>query len=71
MKQISIASEKFLGLYPLTSYAVSSLKTLFIFSTLWLALALLKGKISGDLDRTGLAFFLSVHYHFLFFLFHL
>lgn len=55
IKQISIASEKILGLYPLIGYAVSSLKTLFIFSTLWLALALLKGKISGDLDRTGLA----------------
>jgi hypothetical protein len=55
IKQISIASEKILGLYPLTGYAVSSLKTLFIFSTLWLGLALLRSKIRGDLERTGLA----------------
>ena len=61
VKQISIASEKIIALYPLTAYAVSSLKTLFIFSSIWLGLVLLNSKIRGDLNRTALArnFFLS------------
>ena len=52
IKQISITSKKIIGLYPWTWYAVSSLKTLFIFCVLWLGLALLKSKIRDDLNRT-------------------
>jgi hypothetical protein len=55
IKQISITSEKIIGLYPLTGYAVSSLKALFIFSTFWLGLALLRSMVRSDLDRTDLA----------------
>ena len=55
IKQISIASEKILGLYPLAGYAVSSLKTLFIFSSLWLGLSLLISKVRDDQGGTALA----------------
>ena len=70
IKQISITSEKIIGLYPLTGYAVSSLKALFIFSIFWLGLALLRSMVRNDLDRTDLArnlFFCSlplIFHHF-------
>ena len=55
VKQVSIASDKIIGLYPLTGYAVSSLKTLFIFSILWLVLTLFNSLIRNDLGRADLA----------------
>ena len=69
IKQISITSEKIIGLYPWTGYAVSSLKALFIFSAFWLGLALLRSMIRNDLDRTDLArnlFFCSLPFSIFF-----
>ena len=69
IKQISFTSEKIIGLYPFTGYAVSSLKALFIFSTFWLGLALLRSMIRSDLDRTDLArnlFFCSLPFSIFF-----
>ena len=53
----------------MTGYAVSTLKALFIFSTFWLGLALLRSMIRSDLDRTDLArnlFFCSLPFSIFF-----
>ena len=60
VKQISIASEKIVGLYPLANYVISVVQTLLIFIALWLGLGLISISMrQNKVDRVKRDLFLS------------